>query len=290
MTGSGTASAPRTRRGHLAGPSRPLDRRINAIRDDLADAALAGCVVAPRYAGGVSRRCVVPGAMLRAGPNAAARAVSELLFGEAFTVFDIADGWAWGQCGADRYVGWVRLAALGEAAEATHWIAAASAPVFAEPDIKSPVGLRLPLNAQVAAAAAGEAFVAAAGGFIHHRHVLPLAQRHDDPAAVALAFVGTPYVWGGRSRDGIDCSGLTQAVLTACGIATPRDSDQQAAAFATIAAADRRRGDLVSFPGHVGILADTDTLIHATAFWMATVAEPLAAATARLAPTAFHRP
>lgn len=297
VTGSATGGEPRisalpVRQGCLAGPSRPLDRRINAIRDDLADAALVGLVTAPRYADGVFRRCAVTAAMLRARADDDAVAVSELLFGEAFIVFDTVPGWAWGQCLYDRYVGWVRLAALAPIGTlaATHWVSAPAAPVFATADLKARVVATLPMHARFPAGDTIGSFVAAAGGFVHVRHVRPLSASLTDPAAVALDFVGTPYVWGGRTRGGIDCSGLTQAALRACGVFCPRDSDQQAAAFAVIHPAERQRGDLVTFPGHVGILADADTLVHANANSMTTLAEPLAGVAARLAPTAFHRP
>ena len=297
VTGSAIGDGPRTRppavrQGHLAGPSRPLDRRINAARDDLADAALVGIVTAPRYVDGVHRRCSVPSTMLRAGPTDEAVAVSELLYGETFLVFDLAGGWAWGQCLHDRYVGWLRAAALAPSGPlpATHWVAAPAAPVFAAADLKARVMETLPMHARLVVGDGAHAFVTAAGGFVHRRHIRPLTDHVADPAAVALGFAGTPYVWGGRTRGGIDCSGLTQAALRAGGVFCPRDSDQQAAAFAVIDPADRRRGDLVTFPGHVGILADADTLVHANAHWMGTLAEPLAIVAARLAPTAFHRP
>ncbi len=146
------------------------------------------------------------------------------------------------------------------------------------------------MNARVVAHGSSERFIETSQGFIHGLHLRAVNDVGTDPAAMASCFIGTPYVWGGRTRDGIDCSGLTQSVLNACGLFCPRDSDQQAAAFAAIDPAERRRGDLVFFSGHVGILADPDTLIHATAHWMVTVAEPLRAVTDRLPASGFRRP
>ncbi len=281
----------RIRQAHLAGPSRRLDPRIHAVRPDLADIGLAGIVVAPRFAEGIAMHAVVAAAMLRSAPDDTAVGVSALLYGETYTVFDVAHGWAWGQCAHDSYVGWVRATAIKPGTGSpTHRVVAPTAAIFTRPDIKSRVAGSLPLNARFAGVDAANDFVAGAGGFVHRRHIRELPGSADvDPVAIALGFVGTPYVWGGRTRDGIDCSGLTQAALLACGIACPRDSDQQRDAFPAIDPASRRRGDLAIFPGHVGILADPVTLVHANAYWMATVVEPLADVAARIEPTGFRR-
>ena len=263
----------------MSGPSIILDKRVNAFRADLADATLSAQVTAPRYAVAVPMDCRASWAMLRAGPDNNATAVSALLFGEMFRVLDLANGWAWGQCCHDRYVGWVREDALSAAPQRpTHRIVSPTAAVFAGPDIKSPVRRTLPLNAMVAGSRIGDFVeVATAGGYVHHRHVGAVDGLAGDIVETALAFVGAPYVWGGRTREGVDCSGLTQAVLLAAGVACPRDSDQQRDTIGTsVAWADRRRGDIVCFPGHVGLLVDPDTLVHANAFWMTTRVEPLA--------------
>ncbi|MGI4876913.1 MAG: NlpC/P60 family protein [Janthinobacterium lividum] len=287
MSRSVPDEACRIRHWRLAGPSVLLDRRVHAIRADLADVALAEVVAAPRYAEAVAEQCGVAVAMLRAGPGDEHAAVSALLYGETFDVFDVAGDWAWGQCSHDSYIGWIERTCLAPAATVpSHVVSSPTAAAFAEPDIKSAVVATLPLNARVEATRASGSFhhVAAAGGYLHDRHIAPLGAAGADPVALALAFVGSPYVWGGRTRDGIDCSGLTQAVLAAAGIACPRDSDQQRDQVGeAVGFADRARGDLVCFPGHVGILLDADTLIHANAFWMTTLAEPLAAVVERLA-------
>ena len=288
----GSGVRPPIRQGRLGGPSRRFDRRITAFRDDLAAVDLAGTIIAARYAEGVALQSTSPVTMLHRHPDSAAVAVSAVLFGEEFVIYDVIDGWAWGKCSHDGYVGWIRSAALAAKGlvAVTHVIGAPAAPVFAAPDIKSSVVSILPLNARIAATGTIGAFATIADGFVHNRHLCSIGDAANDPVAMALNFIGTPYVWGGRTRDGIDCSGLTQAVLHACGLPCPRDSDQQAEAFVAIDDEERRRGDLVIFPGHVGILADAKTLIHATAHWMMTVVEPLAAATERLSATGFCRP
>ena len=278
------ARAPLIRTARLSGPSRPLDRRVHAVREDLADIALADQVVAPHFAEAVATTVAVPHAVLRGRPDGSASAISELLFGETFRVFEFGGRWAWGQADHDSYVGYLDAALLTQgAAEATHRIAAPQGLVFSDADIKSPVVSTLPLGARVAVTGRDGNFHAlATGGFVHDRHIGPLVPAGGDHVAVAMSFIGTPYRWGGRTRAGIDCSGLVQQALMACGIACPRDSDQQREGLGhRVDVSNLKRGDLVYFPGHVGIMADASNLLHANAHWMATVIEPLADVVAR---------
>ena len=218
---------------------------------------------------------------MRGAANCVATAVSELLLGEGFDLFDIAGNWGFGRSIHDHYTGWVSMAALAEKnLGATSTISARIAPVFAQPDIKTPVIAELPFGAKVGGVGDGRFFAVKGGGFLHERH---LAAMPDTPLAVARGFTGAPYLWGGRTPFGVDCSGLVQAALTARGIICPRDSDQQRETLGVpLDFADRRGGDLIFFPGHVGILVDKDTLFHANAYWMSTIEEPLADVIARL--------
>jgi cell wall-associated NlpC family hydrolase len=294
LEGSSTATRPRISADRcatprpdgfrLTGPSRRLDPRINAFRPDIADVALAGMLFAPHYVRADQCRCTVPATMMRARPNADAPAVSQIVLGEAFALLDLAGGWAWGYSMADHYVGYVQADTLGPIANPTHRIVVPSAILFARPDIKAPRVATLPLGSQHGGVEA-DGFLRTDQGYIHLRHAAPLGRR-DDPVAAAERMIGLPYLWGGRGGEGIDCSGLIQRALECAGIAAPRDSDQQREALG--AALDDNaplvRGDLVFFPGHVGIMVDADRLLHANAYWMGTVVEPLADVVARLAP------
>jgi cell wall-associated NlpC family hydrolase len=262
----------------LRGPRPRLDPRIHIARPDLVDIALAGEVAAARYTAPQAMVCAAPQVAMRGHPDASASAVSELLHGEGFDLFDQSGDWAFGRSTHDRYTGYVPFAALAEPPAKPgphHRITARTAPVFTAPDIKSPVIHHLPMGSPIAAVEEGRFLALAGGGYLHAAHIAPLADA--SLLSVARHFVGAPYVWGGRSPRGIDCSGLVQASLGFCGVAAPRDSDQQRDALGVaVNFADRQPGDLIFFPGHVGIIADHDHLLHANAHWMTTCEEPLA--------------
>lgn len=253
---------------------------------------LAGAVAAARYVAPLPMQVVVPRMAMRKSGAADAVAVSELLFGEGFDLYDSEGDWGFGRSTADHYTGWVLLSGLCEPGlQPTHRIALRRAPVFAAPDIKAAVLAELPFHSRFAATISGRFVALEAGGHVHAAHVEPIDTRAIQPIAAARLFTGAPYVWGGRSPDGVDCSGLVQVALAACGIMAPRDSDQQLAALGTaVPFGERAAGDLIFFPGHVGILADGDRLFHANAHWMSTVEEPLAAVVARLEATGVPAP
>jgi cell wall-associated NlpC family hydrolase len=271
------------KRVRLDGVSQSYDPRVKAIRPDLADVALAGLYFAPHYAAAVPRGVNASSIAVRGAPDAAATAITELLHGETFHMLDARGGWAWGYCGHDHYVGFAPTDALGEPVTATHETVA-SAPLFSAADIKSPILALYPAHAKLAGTVESN-FLVTDAGFVHARHVRPLGETDSDWVAVAQRHLGSPYVWGGRGGLGFDCSGLVQTALAACGIPCPRDTDQQAEAVGAALDdhAELRRGDIVFFPGHVGLMADAERLLHANAHWMAVTIEPLSDVIARLA-------
>ncbi|WP_088184339.1 C40 family peptidase [Sphingobium sp. Z007] len=275
---------PERTRFELDGRSVALDRRIHAARGDLADLSLAGVLFSAHYARAVPLTCVAAGTAVTSAPTPTAEAVSELLRGETFHALDVMTDWAWGFCGHDGYVGYIRRDALDVAETPSHRIIVESAPLFSAADIKSPIADYWPGGALFSGEVQG-GFVACAEGYIHVRHAEPIDTRPDDWVCVAERYLGQPYVWGGRGHRGIDCSGLVQAALGQAGISAPRDTDLQCEGIGMPIDGDAalQRGDLIFFPGHVGIMTDAKTLLHANAHWMAVVKEPLADVVARLA-------
>jgi cell wall-associated NlpC family hydrolase len=268
------------------------DPRRNAYRSDLAAESLRDMVSAPRYAAGRRHRVVHPATALRREPGFEARLDSEVLFGETMVVYDESDGWAWGQLERDGYVGYIVSDALSDAlVTPTHRVSAIGTFLYEHPDIKSPPMMHLSINTPLAITRATPTHcTVATGGFVIARHLAPLDRPARDFVEIAERLIGTPYLWGGRTRIGIDCSGLVQVAMEAAGLACPRDSDMQQAEVGQDVLVPENldgllRGDLVFWPGHVGIMTDGIMLVHANAYHMAVVVEPLVDAAQRIAKT-----
>lgn len=257
-----------------------FDPRLTLVRDGVAARSLEGVVPATRYVDTIVRQAVVPSAPLHRAQSLAAEQLDQLLFGEVFEVLDEVDGWAFGQAGRDDYVGYVRASELGAVAlPPTHAVRALRTYGYSEPSIKAaPLGL-YSMNALIAVEDREGRFLKSSGGWFIEEHLAPLDQPAGDFVAVAEQFVGTPYYWGGRESLGLDCSGLVQQALYAAGRTCPRDSDLQAAMGEPVETL--RRGDLVFWRGHVAIMVSDSEIIHANAYYMAVVIEPLAEAIAR---------
>lgn len=264
------------------------DPRITPARADLAARHLDGQVKANRFVDGQIREVIEPGAPVRTAPHHGAALATEALLGERVTIYeDSAEGWSWGQLESDGYVGFIPSIALGApAAVPTHAVSARRTFVFPGPSIKLPPQMALSFGARVAVASIQEPFaVTAQGGYLPAAHLTPCEAHDNDFVTVAEKFLGAPYLWGGKTSDGIDCSGLVQVALTACGIACPRDSDMQQAALGVRADTQTetmRRGDLVFWKGHVAIARGDGSIIHANAHHMAVATEPAAGAIARI--------
>jgi cell wall-associated NlpC family hydrolase len=257
-----------------------VDPRLTPARPDLAAKHLEGKVQADRFVEGMEFEIFDPIVPMRRAPSHDAALDTEALKGERVTIYDRnAEGWAWGQLQSDGYVGWLPDSALVQPRSTpTHKVTALRTLAFPGPSIKLPPTEGLPLGARVEIVKNdGNFAITGQRHYLPQQHVGLLDANEPDFVAVAERFVGTPYLWGGKSALGIDCSGLVQTALAAAGISAPRDSDMQEAALGEALPRSEwreiKRGDLIFWKGHVAIVRDRDTIVHANAHHMATAIE-----------------
>ena len=271
-----------------------FDKRLTPARPDIAAAHLEGRVTAARFVAGRRMQIAAAVADVKSGPAPDASLDTQALCGEIVTVYEDEEGYAWGQLEGDSYVGYLPSTALTpDVIAPTHSVRTRSTFVYPAANMKVPPVDALPFGARVGVAGASGDFLSLArGGFVFARHLAPLESLEADFVAVAESMMGAPYLWGGKTPAGIDCSGLVQVSLAAAGRTAPRDTDMQVKTLGealpvTDDLAHLRRGDLVFWKGHVGVMRDPTTLLHANGHHMLVASEPLAQARARIAANSF---
>ncbi len=268
---------------------KPFDPRLTPARPDLAAARLRGLMAADHYVEGRALHVCAGTADLHHAPAPDASLDTQALFGEEATLYEDHEGWGWVQLARDGYVGYMSMAALAEGRTgATHRVKVNRSFVYPGPDLKLPPHGALPLGASVCVRATKGGFAQVNNAaFVFSGHLLPSGENQKEFVAVAERLLHAPYLWGGKTSLGIDCSGLVQISLDAAGIDAPRDTDMQEQALGSPIAvgtdlAGLRRGDLVFWRGHVGIMRDETTLLHANAHHMLVASEPLRIARDRI--------
>ncbi|MBB5700364.1 cell wall-associated NlpC family hydrolase [Ochrobactrum daejeonense] len=283
-----------------------LDRRLNAYRPDLADERLSGKVEAARFTAGTPMRVSASVLDLRAEPRMDSGPQTQIIFGDPVRVFEEMDGWSWVQAERDGYTGYVSASALQRpAGEATHLIVVPRTFIYPGPDLRFPHTMALSLGSRVRVVGAAETrgtkyALLENGEALIASHLSPLGEHASDYVSVAETLLHTPYLWGGTSGFGIDCSGLVQLAMWVAGRKVLRDSDMQQNTLGEIIEPDAgysnlKRGDLIFWKGHVAICASPDMLIHASGHTMTVTLEPLREAIKRIAylydlPTLIRRP
>jgi hypothetical protein len=265
-----------------------MDKRLHVYRSDLADGRLQGQVEADRFVSGTVMQFAAPCTPVHRAPQSDSMQLTQALMGETALVFDQKDGWAWVQLEHDQYVGYVRSENLCAAIQpTTHHVCVTSTLIYPKPDLKTQPAILIPMNAKlVVSGEHGQYSELATGGFVFTKHISADVAK-SDYVAIAEKFLNVTYLWGGKTQSGLDCSGLVQTALHACGISCPRDADMQEKELGTSLQINDldglKRGDLVFWAGHVGIMYDESNLLHANGFHMLTVIEPLKLAATRIA-------
>jgi cell wall-associated NlpC family hydrolase len=261
-----------------------MDKRLHAFRDDLADVLLKGRCDAARFVEGQTAQIIAPVASVHRTPSLDGMQITQALMGEQALVFERNNGWAWIQLTRDGYVGYVLESSLGAAATLPYqFVTARSAHLYPKADLKTQPALAIPMLSELnVVGQSGDYLELATGQFVFAAHTGSATA--SDFVSVAEQFLHTPYLWGGKTVWGIDCSGLVQVSLQACGLSVLRDSDMQEQSIGTVIDhKDLRRGDLVFWKGHVGIMQDRETLLHANGHHLQVVSEPLREAIDRIA-------
>ena len=264
-----------------------LDPRLNAFRPDLADEMLRGKVEADRFAAGELYEIAESVVPLHSAARFDALRMTELLYGERVKVFAVEEGWAWVKAAHDGYVGYVPASALSrEITSAGHRVAVPLTFMYPAPDVKSVPAVALPLNARVEITETADRFMRLRNGrFVFAGHLKALSGPEADFVSVAERFLHVPYLWGGKTFTGIDCSGLVQTALHAAGLTCPRDTDLQERelGFPVHDHNALKRGDLIFWNGHAGIMVDHEQFLHANGHFMQVTLEPLSTAITRIA-------
>ncbi len=257
------------------------DRRFRPVWRGVAHDSLRGKVEGVRFTAGHRYRIATPLADLCAAPGGPLD--RQLLTGAPFRALVWQGAAVFGFHEHDGYCGWVTARALGPDGDWTHWLAVPASHLYPAPDIKSPPRMPLYMGARLRVTGQDGALARTPGGWVPAAHLAVRDETQADPIAVARRFLGAPYLWGGNSWGGIDCSGLVQMAFLACGLDCPADSDlQRAMSGAVVAAGDERPRDLAFWPGHVALVSGPDSVIHANAHHMAVVEEPLSEVALRI--------
>lgn len=259
-----------------------VDRRLTPATDRMAHHSLIGRIEGRRFTEGEARAVILPLVDLLSAPNGSRD--RQLWLGDGFTVIDRDVGHVFGFAAKDGYCGWLPEAATGPAIVPTHWVASCGTHLYDAARVQARDLAALPMGARLVVTGHSGSFAETPLGFVPLTHLCALDDRPRDPVAVAEMFLGTPYLWGGNSRAGMDCSGLVQVAYLACGRPCPADSDLQLALGQPLGPRDPlQRGDLLFWKGHVAMITGPDLLIHANGHSMDVRHEPTDACIARIA-------